>query len=398
MKLRKKLVVWGSFLVLGFSVTGCAEASYFDSIVTVEDTSSDGLVLGDGSGDSSVGNVHVVKNSAGDALKGLLGGSSDKGNNTASESVVGSGDNSETAGSNGSSFDAYTVPGSNSSIGFSDSNNSSGNGTSVAKGGSSDSSVFIDGDVDAVYPEGYGEYEDGVFREDGEDGLIEDIEASSEAIPENKNTDKKADSSSTETKESSESETKDKTVVSVPDKEETESSSEKKEETTAPVKEETKETTSTEPVKEKEPEKESAPETKEIVKETPAPEPAPAPAPEPEPEPEIPAEPPQNVEEESKDINIRIFLMNECGARLGMICIIDPYTQEAIRVGALDNEEMFILDMKWPTKEKHFRIGCYDESGNLVKEDSVDFKHITKGCILTLTGNGNLERVVSEIE
>jgi hypothetical protein len=394
MKLRKKLMVWGAFLIVGITVTGCAEESYFDSIVTVEETSSDGMGLGDGSGDSSVGNVHVVKNSAGDALKGLLGGSSDKGNNTASESVGGSGDNSGTAGGSGGSFDSYTAPGSNSSSGFSGSNNSSGNGSSATRGGSSDSGVFIDGDIDAVYPEGYGEYEDGVFREDGEDGLIEDIEASSEAIPEVKNKDKKEDSDSTKTNEPTESEEKDKdkTVASVPEKEETESSGEKKEETTAPVKEETKETTSTEPAKEKEPEKENTPETKEVVKETPAPAPAP------EPEPEIPAEPPQNVEEESKDINIRIFIMNECGARLGMICIIDPYTQEAIRVGALGNEEMFILDMKWPTKEKHFRIGCYDESGNLVKEDSIDFKHITKGCILTLTGNGSLSDIVSEIE
>lgn len=392
MKLRKKLMVWGAFLIMGLVLTACAEESYFDSIVAVEDTSSDGMGLGDGSGDSSVGNVHVVKNSAGDAIKGLFGGSDNKDNNTVSESAGGSGNGSvAVGGSEGSvgSFDSYSAPGSDSSYVLPGSGNSSGRG-------SSDNGVYIDGDIDAVYPEGYGEYEDGVFREDGEDGLIEDIEASSEAIPEMNNKDKKEDSDSTKTNEPAESEEKDKdkTVASVPDKEETGSSSEKKEETTVSVKEETKETASTEPVKEKEPEKENTPETKEVVKETPAPKPAP----EPEPEPETPAEPPINVEEESKDINIRIFVMNECGARFGMICIIDPYTQEAIRVGALGHEEMFILDMKWPTKEKHFRIGCYDESGNLVKEDSIDFKHISKGCIITFTGNGSLDQIQIEVE
>ncbi len=108
---------------------------------------------------------------------------------------------------------------------------------------------------------------------------------------------------------------------------------------------------------------------------------------------------PQIVEEEeSVDIDISLLIINEAKTRFGMVAIMDPYTKEQVLIGALNSEEMYVLEMTWPSKEKHLRIAVYDENGNIVKEDSIDFKHISAGGVITLKGEGSLSDISSEIK
>lgn len=108
----------------------------------------------------------------------------------------------------------------------------------------------------------------------------------------------------------------------------------------------------------------------------------------------------QEVEEEelSTDSDITVIIINETGVGFGMIAIIDPLSHEQTLIGALDSDGMIIFEMTWPSKEKYFRIGVYDESGNLLKEEAIEFKGITKGSVVTLKGSGNLSEIVGQVE
>ena len=79
MKIRKKLMVWGAFLLMGIIIAGCAEESYFDSVVSVDDAASNS---GEGKGLGSRAKANI-----GDALTDLL--SNEENENEAAE---GSGD------------------------------------------------------------------------------------------------------------------------------------------------------------------------------------------------------------------------------------------------------------------------------------------------------------------
>ena len=142
-------------------------------------------------------------------------------------------------------------------------------------------------------------------------------------------------------------------------------------------------------------EAEEVPEDTELPADTETPEDTEVPA---EEEPVIEAPVVVEQEENSKAFSITVLLINETGAKFGMISVIDPGSKEQVRVGALGKDEMIIMELVWPTKEKTFRMGIYDALGNLLKEESVDFKGITSGGVITLKGDGSITEVVAEIE
>ena len=161
-----------------------------------------------------------------------------------------------------------------------------------------------------------------------------------------------------------------------------------------PVPEEKAPAEKTEPVSEpktEEPEvKEQQVAKEEPVKQQPA---------EPEPAVEIPVNPePEVTEEVSYDMVLTFLIMNESNVRYGMISMINPYTKEQVRIGALGANEMFAFTMNWPSSEKHFRLAVYDEAGNLVREENIDFHKVTAGCAVKLIGDGSLSDIISEIE
>lgn len=279
MKIRKKLLVWGAFVAMAFIIAGCEEESHFDSVVKVEETSSEGL--GDGSGDS-VGNVHVVKNNVGEAV----------------------------------------------------------------------SDLFFGGDKE--------EEQEAISEEVAEEIVSEEAAQEEPVVSETEVTQPEAPDEDSTT-------TDDEGAVSVGEPATVE-------EDTGKIKVSDKEAPLNDKLKKEGTEK--IPET-EVVKE----------------------ETPQIVEEEkSVDLDITVLIINEAKIKLGMVAIMDPYTGEQVSIGAIDNEEMLIFDMKWPSKEKQLKIGCYDESGKLIKEESLDFSLVSKGCIITFIGEGKIEHVECEIE
>lgn len=279
MKIRKKLLVWGAFVAMAFIIAGCEEESHFDSVVKVEETSSEGL--GDGSGDS-VGNVHVVKNNVGEAV----------------------------------------------------------------------SDLFFGGDKE--------EEQEAISEEVAEEIVSEEAAQEEPVVSETEVTQPEAPDEDSTT-------TDDEGAVSVGEPATVE-------EDTGKIKVSDKEAPLNDKLKKEGTEK--IPET-EVVKE----------------------ETPQIVEEEKTvDLDITVLIINEAKIKLGMVAIMDPYTGEQVSIGAIDNEEMLIFDMKWPSKEKQLKIGCYDESGKLIKEESLDFSLVSKGCIITFIGEGKIEHVECEIE
>ena len=391
MKLRKKLMVWGAFLIMGLVLTACAEESYFDSIVAVEDTSSDGMGLGDGSGDSSVGNVHVVKNSVGDAISDLFG-SSKGGSADGGDSYSGGGSSYNGGGTSYESYDGGQGSGGGTS-GFSDSvggiydsGNSSGSYSSSSSGGyvrSYGESGMFDGDSS---------WEGNRAVTGSEDPEDDSLDISD--IPEEHETEESG-TSSKKTEKNSE-DTKEEDSANKPVKEET-SKQEEKEETTVA---ENKDQTET-PAKEETPSGEAEvvdnKDAKEISQDAPKQEvkeetPKKSEPTQPQPEPE-PAS-----EEITGEVNVTIMVMNESEVACGMICVIDPYTENQLRVGGLQTGEMFIFNMTWPLKEKHFRIAVYDMNGEILKADSIDFAGITTGCVVRLVGGAGSLGFLTEVE
>lgn len=284
MKTVKKLLVWGAFIAMAFVVAGCEEEEgHFDSVVDVEETSSEGL--GDGSGEST-GGVHVVKNSVGDAVSDLFFGGEE--------------DTSEAASD-----------------------------TEEAESTVSDEPVI--GST--------------------EEPIAESPSSGSDEVDASVSTPISEPVAPTEG-----SETEKATVK------ETEKAAVKETEKAEPIQQDV---SSEEPVKEAQPQEE----TSQAV-----------------------------VEEASVDKDITVLIINEAKTRFGMVAILDPHTKEQVLIGALGNEEMYVLEMAWPSKEKHLRIAVYDEAGNMVKEDSIDFKGISVGSVITLNGEGSLTDISSEIE
>jgi len=300
MKTVKKLLVWGAFIAMAFVVAGCEEEEgHFDSVVDVEETSSEGL--GDGSGEST-GGVHVVKNSVGDAVSDLFFGGEE--------------DTSEAAPD-----------------------------TEEAESTVSDEPVI--GSTEEPIAESPSSGSDEV------DASVSTPISEPVAPTEGSETEK---ATVKETEKAAVKETEKAAVK------ETEKAAVKETEKAEPIQQDV---SSEEPVKEAQPQEE----TSQAV-----------------------------VEEASVDKDITVLIINEAKTRFGMVAILDPHTKEQVLIGALDNEEMYVLEMAWPSKEKHLRIAVYDEAGNMVKEDSIDFKGISVGSVITLNGEGSLSDISSEIE
>ncbi len=283
MKIRKKLLVWGTFIAMAFIIAGCEEEEgHFDSVVEVEESSSEGL--GDGSGDSSASNIHLAKDSIGDAVSGLFfAGDKEAEQNEPEEEIAT--ESSEAVEAEHREPAATQIERSSSETNETDKNSEELPNTSIR-----DNSADTEKKEDELKPS-------------------EHIEAAP-----------------------LEKEQKEEQISTVP-------------------------------------EEEAIEETQHIVE-----------------------------DEKSEDIDITVLLINEANIRLGMVAVMDPHTKEQVLIGALGNGEMLIFDMKWPTKEKHLKVGCYDEAGNLIKEESIDMAHITKMGIITFEGEGSITQTHSEIQ
>jgi len=96
--------------------------------------------------------------------------------------------------------------------------------------------------------------------------------------------------------------------------------------------------------------------------------------------------------------SVTLLLINECGAEIKVLSVINPKTGEQVNLGTLGVDEMFILKVEWPSKAKNFRIAAYGADGTIIMEKALDFTGITTSAAVVLEGTGSLENISHEVE
>lgn len=104
------------------------------------------------------------------------------------------------------------------------------------------------------------------------------------------------------------------------------------------------------------------------------------------------------TEESSTVINITVLLINECGAELKVVSIINPMNNEQVNLGTLGVDEMFILKMEWPTNVKKHYVAVYKPDGTILMEKELDFSNITESAAIVFAGEGSLTDITHEVE
>ncbi len=98
------------------------------------------------------------------------------------------------------------------------------------------------------------------------------------------------------------------------------------------------------------------------------------------------------------DIPVKIIISNLTGVDIGMISIIDPYTDEQNNMGELPADTAISLDMDWPSDKTVFEFAIYNVNGELVSISEVDVTGISRGVEIQLTGNNDLEKIDSVVK
>ncbi len=107
---------------------------------------------------------------------------------------------------------------------------------------------------------------------------------------------------------------------------------------------------------------------------------------------------PSDVQEpENVDPEITFTISNLCGVDIGMISILDPYTAEQMDVGMLRADLSIVFTLQWPLDNTTFDFAVYNVNGDLVSTSEVDITGVQESVDIVLSGDGDLENVVSTI-
>ncbi len=107
---------------------------------------------------------------------------------------------------------------------------------------------------------------------------------------------------------------------------------------------------------------------------------------------------PSDVQEpENEDPEITFTISNLCGVDIGMISILDPYTAEQMDVGMLRDGLSIVITLQWPLDNTVFDFAVYNVNGDLVSTSEVDITGVQESVSIVLSGDGDLENVVSTI-
>ncbi len=90
---------------------------------------------------------------------------------------------------------------------------------------------------------------------------------------------------------------------------------------------------------------------------------------------------------------IDIVIINECGVDVGMLSIIDPNTKEQINVSSVADGIALSIKANWPKDENTLHWALYNKKGELCIEASSDITGITEAAIVTISGDGDVEKV-----
>ena len=97
-------------------------------------------------------------------------------------------------------------------------------------------------------------------------------------------------------------------------------------------------------------------------------------------------------------IKVDFSIVNLCGADIGMISTISPYTDEQVDIGYLADGTVLKITMDWPEEVNIFDLAVYNVNGELVSTSEVDITGVTESVIITLSGEGDLEDVKAEVK
>ena len=104
------------------------------------------------------------------------------------------------------------------------------------------------------------------------------------------------------------------------------------------------------------------------------------------------------IGEQEIGIKVDFSIVNLCGADIGMISTISPYTDEQVDIGYLADGTVLKITMDWPEEVNIFDLAVYNVNGELVSTSEVDITGVTESVIITLSGEGDLEDVKAEVK
>ena len=97
-------------------------------------------------------------------------------------------------------------------------------------------------------------------------------------------------------------------------------------------------------------------------------------------------------------IEFQVSIINMCKADIGMVSILDPYEGNQHEIGALADGEVLTFSFNgWPEEVTDFDIAFYNKAGKLVSSSTVDISGVKSSVKIVLSGEGNIEKVKSEI-
>lgn len=104
------------------------------------------------------------------------------------------------------------------------------------------------------------------------------------------------------------------------------------------------------------------------------------------------------IGEQEIGIKVDFSIVNLCGADIGMISTISPYTDEQVDIGYLADGTVLKITMDWPEEVNIFDLAVYNVNGELVSTSEVDITGVTESVTITLSGEGDLEDVKAEVK
>ena len=104
------------------------------------------------------------------------------------------------------------------------------------------------------------------------------------------------------------------------------------------------------------------------------------------------------IGEQEIGIKVDFSIVNLCGADIGMISTISPYTDEQVDIGYLADGTVLKITMDWPEEVTVFDLAVYNVNGELVSTSEVDITGVTESVTITLSGEGDLEDVKAEVK
>ncbi|MBP5299195.1 MAG: hypothetical protein J6Z09_08605 [Lachnospiraceae bacterium] len=102
--------------------------------------------------------------------------------------------------------------------------------------------------------------------------------------------------------------------------------------------------------------------------------------------------------EVNKGLDFQVNIINMCKADIGMVAILDPYEGNQHEIGELADGQVLTCSFTgWPEDVTSFDVAFYNNAGELVSNSTVDITGVKSMVTIMLSGEGNIEKVKSEI-